>query len=411
MMFSVMNEPRGDASHVWVSIESESYFTYDPFCCDFGPLSLLSIHHFVQCASDLLKSHRNWIHFYCSSDPQNLTNAVLLLLSFRIIHMRLSPDEAFAPFSRISSCLKPFRDSSSAPSSYDLSAYSCIRGLHRAVACHWYDIANFDADSWAHDEILANGGMNWIIPGKVLACSSPSDSGLISPSELAKQFNAIGMTHLIRLSKTQYNASVFTQEGISLAELFFADGSVPSPEIVRKFLDIVKAPNIVAVHCNAGLGRTGTLIACHLIKNYGFSANEAIGWIRICRPGSIVGRQQHFLVRYETFQCQETNRVRASVPTRTLLTPQRIQPQRELFATLIVPPRLTGQENGTVVQSPVKPTIVSQKQNQAKPACVRTKSAQMTQTSETRRCVWGENLWLDRETVESDQERMHLALR
>ena len=47
----------------------------------------------------------------------------------------------------------------------------------------------------------------------------------------------------------------------------------------------------------AGLGRTGTLIGCYLMKHYGFSAHEAIAWIRICRPGSIIGHQQAWLER------------------------------------------------------------------------------------------------------------------
>ncbi len=46
---------------------------------------------------------------------------------------------------------------------------------------------------------------------------------------------------------------------------------------------------------NAGLGRTGTMIAIYMIKNQGFTAREAISWLRIMRPGSIIGMQQHFL--------------------------------------------------------------------------------------------------------------------
>ena len=34
----------------------------------------------------------------------------------------------------------------------------------------------------------------------------------------------------------------------------------------------------IAVHCKAGLGRTGTCIGCYLMKCYKFSAEEAIGW-------------------------------------------------------------------------------------------------------------------------------------
>lgn len=48
----------------------------------------------------------------------------------------------------------------------------------------------------------------------------------------------------------------------------------------------------------AGLGRTGSLIACYIMKHYKFTAEEAIAWIRICRPGSIIGHQQSWLQEY-----------------------------------------------------------------------------------------------------------------
>jgi hypothetical protein len=35
-----------------------------------------------------------------------------------------------------------------------------------------------------------------------------------------------------------------------------------------------------------------------MIRKFDFTAAEAIGWIRICRPGSIIGPQQQYLVRY-----------------------------------------------------------------------------------------------------------------
>ena len=56
-----------------------------------------------------------------------------------------------------------------------------------------------------------------------------------------------------------------------------------------------RAKGAVAVHCKAGLGRTGTLIALYLMTERGFSAREAMGWLRIMRPGSVIGEQQQFL--------------------------------------------------------------------------------------------------------------------
>lgn len=36
------------------------------------------------------------------------------------------------------------------------------------------------------------------------------------------------------------------------------------------------------------------------MKHYGFPAAAFIGWIRICRPGSILGPQQHYLNEMES---------------------------------------------------------------------------------------------------------------
>lgn len=49
------------------------------------------------------------------------------------------------------------------------------------------------------------------------------------------------------------------------------------------------------MHCKAGLGRTGSLIAIYAMKHYQFPADAFIGYIRIARPGSVLGPQQQFL--------------------------------------------------------------------------------------------------------------------
>ena len=41
------------------------------------------------------------------------------------------------------------------------------------------------------------------------------------------------------------------------------------------------------------------MIGCYCIKHYGFNASDFIGWIRLCRPGSVIGPQQFCLIEME----------------------------------------------------------------------------------------------------------------
>ena len=79
-------------------------------------------------------------------------------------------------------------------------------------------------------------------------------------------------------------------------DLFFIDGTAPPDEVVPQFLTAAEnEPGAIAIHCKAGLGRTGTLIGLYCMKHFGFPPAAFIGWIRIARPGSILGPQQQYL--------------------------------------------------------------------------------------------------------------------
>lgn len=151
---------------------------------------------------------------------------------------------------------------------------------------------------------VENGDMNWIVPKKLLAFSTPHVNSRVvngyqlhSPEAYLPYFRRNNVTAVVRLNNKLYNSAVFVGAGIAHFDLFFADGGTPNDDIVEKFLTVCeKTEGAVAVHCKAGLGRTGTLVGCFLMKHFKFTAAEAIAWTRITRPGSVLGPQQLYML-------------------------------------------------------------------------------------------------------------------
>lgn len=109
-----------------------------------------------------------------------------------------------------------------------------------------------------------------------------------------------------------YDRKRFLDGGFQHHELYFPDGSCPSQEILLKFLSIAEAtPGALAIHCKAGLGRTGVLICSYIMKHYRFTAEEVIGYIRVCRPGSVIGPQQGFIKDIQRIMWMEGDAYRA----------------------------------------------------------------------------------------------------
>ncbi|EOA93487.1 Dual specificity protein phosphatase 23, partial [Anas platyrhynchos] len=90
---------------------------------------------------------------------------------------------------------------------------------------------------------------------------------------------------------------------VQLHRIRVPDFTPPTPGQIQSFLQLVEEANgrgrgphgcagqAVAVHCLLGHGRTGTLLACYLVKARALSGAAAIREIRRLRPGSIETRE------------------------------------------------------------------------------------------------------------------------
>jgi atypical dual specificity phosphatase len=124
----------------------------------------------------------------------------------------------------------------------------------------------------------------WLDEASVAACRYPRGEGAL------RALADGGVTLLVNLHERAHPPEALARHGLSELHLSVADFTAPTQAQLRRGVEAIAAGiadgRRVAAHCGAGLGRTGTLLACYFVYR-GLSPTDAIARVRAARPGSV----------------------------------------------------------------------------------------------------------------------------
>lgn len=139
---------------------------------------------------------------------------------------------------------------------------------------------------------------SFVLSGKLAGMARPFNEG--TPESDWRWLRGEGIGAIVNLTSAVHDDKLLRSSKLEYLQLPILDFTPPSLAQIERFVrftdNCLRDNKGVAVHCAAGLGRTGTMLACYLVYS-GQTAEEAITSVRTLRPGSIETVEQEESVR------------------------------------------------------------------------------------------------------------------
>ena len=146
---------------------------------------------------------------------------------------------------------------------------------------------------------MAIDNFSWVIDGVLAGSGQIGKQNDITLEKDLEWLIVQGIKAIVSLTSFPLAGTALAERGIDYLHLPVPDMCAPKLALVERFVSFVdycrseKFP--VVVHCGAGLGRTGTAIACYFV-HMGALGTEALNRVRVMRPGSVETLKQEALI-------------------------------------------------------------------------------------------------------------------